>query len=282
MVRDDPNGAKKSVLSTCAHVDSLAHHQSPFELDVVGRTRRFAAVVHDHASAQAFVELLDSVGRTRRLPIILEHQGAQTLHHGWYAAGGALVALLLCSILTIFYLLGMLAKHPGNTTRTFYFDVGRPENSIIGGELARQNVSQAPRSRELQALPRQSSARQATQQPGAVTTSPNFTTASPTAEAKAKSAAPLPAPVPTSTKDELPSSLDERQPLSKVLATKQAFQTGRIQTWFEDGQEGFVLADPPQQGETTSCRTMILWRSGAAQGDVTKSTVCPDGGSSDK
>lgn len=75
-----------------------------------------------------------------------------------------------------------------------------------------------------------------------------------------------------------PAALSGSPPLphSRQVALDRAFETGAVQTWSERGEDGFVIADPVKQTGRSRCRTLLLWKRGAAQGDVMKSVRCDD------
>jgi hypothetical protein len=87
--------------------------------------------------------------------------------------------------------------------------------------------------------------------------------------APAQAADPPPAaPGPTA------ASADPVQDRSIAAASARALSTGSVETWREDGQDGFVAAGPELVEEDQVCREVTIWRRGGEQGEAKSSTHC--------
>lgn len=256
-------------------VTRLGPEKVLLELDFVATERRFAAVVHDQASALALLNILEQVRQKRWISYEHDHRADESSTKVWYAAIALTIASLLLLLITLMYLVADKAGQRRYASNTFYFDIGRSNKDSLPPQETRRSAS-----------PTSPAAKPAASDLTVVhlikRTDVNYTIAAATPE-KPKGAAKRESEPGQATQQAVRASsieptaadLTGNDPtFDKAHATKEAFDTGRIQEWTEDGQTGFVIADPPIQGANSSCRTMILWRTGAAQGEVTKSSLC--------
>lgn len=244
------------------------------QFEVVDTERRFFAVVGNCVSTRSLITTLETLRIERSAQSSFAEQRTDAAGFGWHMMLGSLVTIVICCFFAIFYMLGLQARGHAGNTQTYYFEVGGPGDRRGGGTDARSDAVQKPRLPRTNAEIARSQPLSTKQPIGRQVAALAPVLAAPSTQANAQGSSAQPPVEPTLIVEEAVVAPQENIVFNRAAATKEAFKTGRIQEWSEDGLNGYVLADPPQEGSGSPCRTMILWRTGAAQGDVQKSTVC--------
>lgn len=260
------------VCRTSLNIDATTDESLGLRVEIVRTEERLVAFVKDPAKADAIYQMLARLGDSSSRQITNERTTPARSATFLYVLAGFVGGLLVFASVCAAYLFGAQQRTVDRTSQQFYFGVPRPSSQ--SQERASAGRGGSPAMSGSAAAPKR------TKRPETPLAEP-FSSGSGATVANTVSAG---FPSSISNHAELAAAEDARSSQgastiedanSKEAASRRAYSSGRLQTWSADGENGFVMADLPPKGAAADCKTLILWRSGAAQGETTKSVMCP-------